>query len=45
LLESIVQTNVYIVEGYSENLMPGNYGSTLTAQDAADLIAYLLTIR
>ena len=45
LLESIIQTNVYIVEGYAENLMPGNYGSTLTAQDAADLIAYLLTIK
>jgi mono/diheme cytochrome c family protein len=45
LLESIVQTNVYIVEGYAENLMPGNYSSTLTAQDAADLIAYLLTVR
>lgn len=45
LLESIVQTNVYVVEGYAENLMPGNYGSTLTAQDAADLIAYLLTIK
>lgn len=45
LLESIIQTNVYIVEGYAENLMPGNYGSTLTAQDAADLIAYLLMIK
>jgi mono/diheme cytochrome c family protein len=45
LLESIIQTNVYIVDGYAENLMPGNYGSTLTAQDAADLIAYLLTIK
>lgn len=45
LLESIVAPNVYIVAGYPENIMPGNYGSTLTAQDAADLIAYMLTIK
>lgn len=45
LLESIVQTNVFIVDGYVENLMPANYGSTLTAQEAADLIAYMLTLR
>lgn len=45
LLESIVQPNAYVVNGYPENLMPGNYGQTLTAQDAADLIAYLKTIK
>lgn len=45
LFESIVQTNVFIVEGFPENVMPANYGQTLTAQDAADLIAYLLTIK
>jgi hypothetical protein len=25
--------------------MPATYGQTLTAQDAADLIAYLLTLK
>lgn len=45
LLESIVQPNAYVVEGYPENLMPGNYGQTMTAQDAADLIAYMLSIK
>ena len=45
LLESIVQPSVFAVQGYPENLMPGNYGQALTAQDAADLIAYLLTIK
>lgn len=45
LFESIVQTNAFVVEGYPESLMPGNYSSALTAQDAADLIAYLLTIK
>jgi mono/diheme cytochrome c family protein len=45
LLESIVAPNVHLVEGYAANLMPANYGSTLTAQEAADLIAYMLTIK
>ncbi|MGW8249039.1 MAG: c-type cytochrome [Anaerolineales bacterium] len=45
LLEAIVQPNVFVVEGFPENVMPGNFGQTLTAQDAADLIAYMLTIR
>lgn len=45
LLESIVQTNVYVVEGFVPNLMPATFGDTLSPQDAADLIAYLLTIK
>lgn len=45
LLESIIAPNIYVVEGYSEGIMPGIYSQTLTAQDAADLIAYMLTIR
>lgn len=45
LLESIVAPNVHLVEGFQANLMPANYGETLTAQEAADLIAYMLTLR
>ncbi len=45
LLESIVQPNVFVVEGYPANIMLGNYGETLTPQEAADLIAYMLTIK
>lgn len=44
LLESIVQTNVFIVEGFQPNIMPQNYGDTLEVQDAADLIAYMLSL-
>ena len=44
LFESIVLPADYLVSGY-ENLMPGNYGSTLTDQDMADMIAYLLSVR
>lgn len=44
LLESIVVPQVHIVQNYS-NIMPQNYGEQLTPQDAADLIAYLLSIK
>lgn len=45
LLESIVLPNTFVVEGYDANLMPRDYGDRLTAQQAADLIAYMLTLR
>lgn len=45
LLESIVRTNVYIVDGYEANIMPGDYGQRLTAQQVADLIVYMETLR
>jgi mono/diheme cytochrome c family protein len=45
LLESIVRPADYIVPGFEAVAMPGTYGQTLTAQDAADLIAYLLTLK
>ena len=45
LLESIVLTNAYVVEGFGPDLMPANYGQRLTPQDAADLVAYLLSLR
>lgn len=44
LLESIVNPSVFLVQDF-QALMPANYGQTLTAQDAADLIAYMLTIK
>src|SRR3990170_5715330 len=45
LLESIVSPNAYVVEGFGPDLMPANYGQRLTPQDAADLVAYLLSLR
>lgn len=45
LLEAIVAPNAYLVPGYAANLMPQNYGETLRLQEAADMIAYLLTIK
>lgn len=45
LVESVVQTNAFIVSGYQPNIMPQNYGERLTAQDLADLIAYMNSLR
>jgi mono/diheme cytochrome c family protein len=45
LVESIVRTNAYVVEGYEANIMPGDYGQRLTPQQVADLIAYMETLR
>jgi mono/diheme cytochrome c family protein len=45
LVESIVRTNTYIVDGYEANIMPGDYGQRLTSQQVADLIAYMQSLR
>ena len=45
LRESIVQTNVYVVATYAANIMPVIYGEQMAAQDLADVIAYLQTIK
>lgn len=45
MLESIVLPNVYVVDGYNANIMPPNYADTVTAEQAADLIAYLLSLK
>lgn len=43
LIESIVRPDAYIVPSYSSGVMTQNYGELLTAQDLADIIAYLET--
>ncbi len=40
---SILRPAKHIVRGYS-NVMPADYAKTLSAQDVADLIAYLLSL-
>lgn len=42
LHESIVNPGAFVVDGYS-NIMPANYGDSLTGQQVWDLVAYLLT--
>ncbi|MDD5467356.1 MAG: c-type cytochrome [Anaerolineales bacterium] len=45
LLESILHPEAYLVSGFPAGVMPANYGQTLTAQEVADLIAYLMTLK
>jgi mono/diheme cytochrome c family protein len=41
LLESIVLPNTFVVAGYQENIMPRDFGQRLSAQQVADLLAYM----
>jgi cytochrome c len=41
--ESIVNPNAYVVDGFSQNIMPPSFKQTLSAQQLADVIAFLLT--
>jgi mono/diheme cytochrome c family protein len=40
--QSILQPNVYLVEGFNEGIMPPNYGDTISPSDLEDLIEFLL---
>lgn len=42
--ESITDPNAFITPGFQPDLMPKTFKDTLTAQDLADLIAYLKTL-
>lgn len=39
--EAIVNPNAEIAEGYQPNIMPDDYGSQLSRQQLADLVAFL----
>ncbi|MEL6526149.1 MAG: c-type cytochrome, partial [Chloroflexota bacterium] len=41
VIEAIIHPNNYIPEGYTEGVMPSNYAEQLSAQDIADLLAFL----
>ena len=43
VVESIVQPGAYVVDGYSSGVMPANFGSEMTDQQLADIVAYLQT--
>jgi mono/diheme cytochrome c family protein len=39
--ESITDPGAYVAPGYPNGVMPGTYGGTLSAQQLADLVAFL----
>ena len=41
VLESIVQPNDEIASGFQANIMPANFGESLSDQQLADLVAFL----
>jgi cytochrome c2 len=41
--ESIVSPNAFTVPGFNQNIMPISFGSQMTKQDLADLVAFLMT--
>ena len=45
LRESIVLPDAFVVDGYPPSTMVMTYGETLSKQDLADLIAYLVTLK
>lgn len=45
MYESIVEPNADIVPGFQQDIMPGDISETLTDQELADLIAYLMTMK
>ncbi len=45
LIESVVETNIHVVEGFQPNIMPDDFGERVTLQDMADLLAFLKTFK
>ena len=44
LIESILLSDAYVVDGYLSGIMPANYSQRLNVQELADIIAYLQSL-
>ncbi len=44
LRDSIVDPDAHLVEGFGAGLMPSTYGTQLSDEQVADLVAYLMTL-
>ncbi|MEE9247271.1 MAG: cytochrome c [Dehalococcoidia bacterium] len=42
ITQSILDPNAFVVDGFPSGLMPQNFGETLTKQDIANVVAFLL---
>lgn len=45
IYESITRPSAYVVEGFDDGVMPKTFKDTLPAQDLANVIAFLLTLK
>jgi mono/diheme cytochrome c family protein len=45
LYESIVEPNAYIVPNFGQDIMLDDFDNTLTGQELADLVAYLMAMK
>jgi hypothetical protein len=45
IYESITRPSAYVVQGFQDGLMPATFRDTLTPQQLADVIAYMMTLR
>ena len=43
ITQSILDPNAFVVDGFPPSLMPQNFAETLTTQDIADVVAFLLS--
>ena len=43
ITQSIMDPNAFVVDGFPSGLMPQNYGETLTTQDIANVVVFLLS--
>ncbi len=43
LIESVVETNIHVVEGFQPGIMPTNFSERITLQDMAHLLAFMKT--
>ena len=44
LYQSIMEPNAHVVEGFTPDLMPKVYADTLSTEQIADIIAYMLSL-
>ena len=44
LRKSIVEPNDYVPDGFTVNIMPATYGSSLSDKQVNDLVAFMLTL-
>jgi hypothetical protein len=45
LRQSIEEPDAYVAEGFAQGLMPAALADELSAQELADLVAYLQTLK